>query len=487
MSFERLADALGDRLNPVLVKELRQAVQGRFMASVLIAVLAILLVTLGIMISSQNDQVFESGVETSLGPAFFSAFYSLIFFTALFCLPIWTGARLLAERSAGSLDLIYATTLGPRKILSGKIGANAVIALALYSVSLPFVCLTYLLRGIDLPSILVVMCLSFAVVLIAVEMALFLAALVVSRLLRVVFGLGFLVFLLILYGTLVGVGIEMIEKGVGSSLATAGFWEAAGPVTLCLLFLAGLLWELSVALLKPSSANRALPVRAYVTLGWSLAGLGLWAWSLRGSPGNWLEGWYSLSLMLFLPALVVGVCGPEGLGPRLRRQLPRHPLLRSLAFPFWSGAVSGLVWASAMIAFSIGIGLAAGRGGSTTSWAETSTGLAAYGLAYCLAGLALRRRFFNHVLSPGRTWIPVLLLAALGTLLPPALALLVLPRGAAGLWLLPSLIAPFDEELRGATPAAGFAAAAFFTAVNLRWLKRQILDFKPAPNTSKRE
>ena len=114
------------------------------------------------------------------------------------------------------------------------------------------------------------------------------------------------------------------------------------------LAVTGLFFVLSVALISPPSANRALPIRIYLTVFWLLGGLLTWRWVAQTSePGRMLL-WTSLTFAIMVMALVVVISNSDQLSQRVRRAIPRFAWKRFFAFFFFNGAAGGLIWAAAI-------------------------------------------------------------------------------------------------------------------------------------------
>src|SRR5262249_203463 len=131
---------------------------------------------------------------------------------------------------------------------------------------------TYLLRGIDIPSILLVLGLDFLAVLLGTQLAIFLGAVPANWGLKVLLGLAGLGCLGLLFGFALEGSIELLNSGLGSRLDNVEFWLIAGSVVTVIVTVTGLLFAWSVAVVSPPSSNRALPVRFYVLAGWLVTG-----------------------------------------------------------------------------------------------------------------------------------------------------------------------------------------------------------------------
>ena len=144
---------IDDAFNPIVVKELRQAVQGKFVAAVLIVLLIIQLTAVGLIIINSRDisTTYNAGRDA------FMILQSIMLGICLLFVPAYTAFRLGSERSDSNVDLLFITTIRPRAIIGGKIFASLAITVLIFSACMPFMVFTYWLRGIDLPSIFVLM------------------------------------------------------------------------------------------------------------------------------------------------------------------------------------------------------------------------------------------------------------------------------------------------------------------------------------------
>ena len=85
---------------------------------------------------------------------------------ALTCLgfvPLYAGVRLSLERNDANIDLLFVTTITPGAIIRGKYLTAMALTLLIFSACMPFITFTYLLRGIDLPTIFYCLAVGFLV------------------------------------------------------------------------------------------------------------------------------------------------------------------------------------------------------------------------------------------------------------------------------------------------------------------------------------
>ena len=122
------ASAAGDRVNPVAVKEFRQAVQSRWVIAIL---MLFLLVNLGIvggylMLSPDADTSIDGGRNV------FMLLLGILLITCIGFVPIYTGIRLSMERNDANIDLFFVTTITPAAIVRGKYFSALALTLLIF-------------------------------------------------------------------------------------------------------------------------------------------------------------------------------------------------------------------------------------------------------------------------------------------------------------------------------------------------------------------
>jgi hypothetical protein len=484
-ALARAADWVDDRLNPIVVKELRQAVQGRFVVAVLFLFLLVSLVTTGgILMSVRVDDV-----SSSPGRWVLTTLQGILVATCLLFLPLYATVRLAAERSDVSVDLLFATTLSPWAVVRGKLFATLLLAVLIYSACMPFMTVTFLLRGVDLPTIALVLATGFVAVTVGIQAGIAAACITTHRGFRVVLGLALLVGLGFLYSGTMGMSFAWAHYGAWLGPSPAQFW--AVTLTSLEFALSGLviLHVASVSLLSPPSANRALPLRITATAVWLVNGVIGAVWSLTTTlPGNeedLLAMWSLGSAALFSGGFLVAVCEREELGSRVTRRIPRSLLARLAAFLFYSGAAGGVAWSTLGAGVSIAV-VALWRdifapAGISRELVTIPAGLFLYTAAYGLTALLVRRKLLGRWLRPEHTWLLAAALAALGTALPVLAAFFLFGPNAFDRhpWCLLgcplALVGDREEDF------ALYFTAAWALAVGLvqaRWFGRQVVRFR---------
>lgn len=142
----------GDRLNPLVVKEVRQGLRTRvFWVCFSLLLVACLVLSL---VAYANTQGASYSRE---GRTYFFSFFVCLGVVHFGVIPFNAYRSLAREREDETWVLLLLTGLGPRRILRGKM-ASFLVQAALYASAVgPFLLFSYFLNGIDLPTILMVL------------------------------------------------------------------------------------------------------------------------------------------------------------------------------------------------------------------------------------------------------------------------------------------------------------------------------------------
>jgi hypothetical protein len=276
-------------------------------------------------------------------------------------------------------------------------------------------------------------------------------------------------------------------------MADPNFWLGALAAVILGIAVTGLFFVLSVALISPPSANRALPVRIYLTLFWGLSGLLSLGWSWQTGDGLWMLVWTYWTAGLMVIVLVATISNSDQLSLRVRRTISRPPWKRFAAFLFFNGAAGGLVWVVGIFGATYLIGHAVTpviRTSAATmteeDWHKLST-MAAYACAYALTALFIHRKFLpGH--PPKLTGLLAVLLAA-GWAIAPSIFLFFANRlswkTVEGLQLGNVFNVGFDRDHNHLVYHECFACGWLLLALvlNTAWFLRQVRNFQPPAET----
>jgi hypothetical protein len=251
-------DRLSDRLSPIVVKEVRQMVRGReFNYSFSLSIIAGLIVAF-IAGTSATSGTGDAGIRI------FSSLMACLALVGLIVAPLGAFSALRNERMERTLDLVTVTTLSPLRIVIGKLTAQAVKLMTLFAALAPFVAMSFLLGGIDFPTILYSLASLFIWSLWACAAALFLSCLSKSRAISgLIFG-GMIVVLLFVLGVS-GLGTIILRTlipgprgGIGPGLPFSPggggslWWSFAGMALGCLVTMVNLILLAENRLLLPT-------------------------------------------------------------------------------------------------------------------------------------------------------------------------------------------------------------------------------------------
>jgi hypothetical protein len=482
---------IDDVLNPIVVKELRQAVRSRFVSGALIFLLVIQFAVVGlyVMFTAGDSASFSEGRNINL------ALSGVLFFSCVIFVPLYAGVRLAWERSETQMDLMYISTISPGAIVRGKLFCAAAVTVLIYSACMPFMTFTYLLRGVDLPSVFIMLAIEFVEVLLAAQVTIFVACVPASRFFKVLLGLATFAGLWIYAGIAVEMlGAAMLVRG-GTIYSGWPFW--AGFLTSLALaaMLMGYLYFLSVAMISPPSADRMRPVRLYLMALWLASGVLALVWTWSGSRWEPWEAWawfWSFALAFYTPIVL---SEREAWGPRIRAGIPRSRLARAVALLLTTGSAGGIFWVlfMAFLTWAIcSLVISAMKtygfvpGDPTPGGALIIAGIVLYGAAYGLTATLIRKLLGLAKLHipAGLTWLIAYMLVVFGSLGPYVLRFfLYFNEGASVIfqdraWIVTSPIMITQDTFRELRliVAAFWACGAF--VLTAPWLLRQIASFR---------
>ncbi len=349
---------IGDCLNPILVKETRRALKSRQFIITFLLVLGACWVATIIGVAAIGPAIFYAAAGSTL---LFSYFVILAFPLAI-VVPYSAFRSLAAEREDNTYDVLSITALGPRQIISGKLGsATAQMAIYLSAVA-PCLAFTYLLRGVDVLTIALLLVHSFLASLGLSMIGLFLATLSKVRYGQIFISVVFVAGLIGAFSC--GIGLAMALLSEAYMYVTAGWFWAANlawftgfATTFALLFFA------AASMITFASENRSTPLRIAMLVqqvcwvGW----MG-YIWAVNENSGRIVS--FIVALFAGLYWYIMGTLLSSErplMSERVKRRLPNSFLGRLLFSWFNPGPASGYVFvvanATAVAAVSF-IGLA---------------------------------------------------------------------------------------------------------------------------------
>lgn len=486
--LKRMVDKGDAWINPIVVKELRQAMRSRFV--ILLVMLFLLVQIVALAIYLLNTDVSGEAMNFYAGRELFETFMVILLVAGIVCIPAYAAARLSSERTDINVDLIFITALPPRMIISGKFLATMMLAVLIYSACMPFMTFTYILRGIDLPTIAA--CLGFSILMIAfcIQAAIFCGCMAGNKYVKSLLGLSFIGGLFTALGMSIGFCDDMIRRGVDSP----GFLEVAATATVLILLGTAGLYMLSVAAILPPSANRALPVRLFILVAWLVGGGLALYWALEHSEEEAIGAWCLCSVVTFCAGLLMSISERDTLGVRVTRQIPRSSLLRRGAFLLYSGAAGGVIFCSLLITVTLISSLCLFSLPSLhlrrtiEEILAGSAGMALSVFSYAMLAVLVRRLFWPKKLPHSYLWAVTLVLMVAGMVGPLLISAIVVNSPL--LWIGNPFTGFFYSHSYQQDAGSVFFAwvivwSVILAVVNLPWFVGQIRAFRPYADTER--
>ncbi len=344
--IEAMLERWGERLNPILVKEARQAMKSRQFS----ITFALLLICgwgwsiIGVALTYPGIYYAPTGIFMLTG------YYFILALPMLLVVPFSAFRSLASEREDGTYELLSISTLGARQMVTGKLGSAILQMLVYYSAIAPCIAFTYLLRGIDVISIGLLLFYTFCVSVILSAVGLVFAGLARSRQWQVLVSVVLLLGLAAVawaWGIMVAVmlseGIEQIPKDAAEFWWIQMMLLTAWATYVVLLVLAAAAQNSFPSDNRSTRIRIAMLTQTVLFVGWTAYG--------------WVQyPYWELLTMAFIFAAahwyVYGVLmsGESArLSPRVRRQLPMSFLGRVFLTWFNPGSGTGYVFAIANV------------------------------------------------------------------------------------------------------------------------------------------
>ncbi len=415
---------LPDRLNPVLLRELRQLVRRRTLPVVLGVYLAIQFLVSMAYAFGAHDSFFSvrhaSYAGAPVGEPLFNWFRgSCIFFVAA-VIPFTRLNRLLVWRQTAATDPQSVTLLTPAQRIDGH-AAGAVVAAALVILAtLPFLAFAYLLRGVSPASLLCFPIDTLAWTLPSIYLAIFLAILRLNPIgKRFIFG-ATLYFLSrsFLWDVLLAPIFDVHpDDGLPNAFLSL----------LVAVFVVWLLRAAAIARVSPRASNFRLPMRRTVSVATLLLlvlGGGIFVWDYSRTYADKHDALFTIALcplvLLFLTAFAEAAL-PDGYSRRVSAAIAPGRLRRTVQYFFFTGAENGLafVFLLQILVLSVLFGILKavqpdGILAIEATWFLTASAVCVlYVDAALLLARAVWRSLFHRRFDP--VWIPYAAFVALMT------------------------------------------------------------------------
>ncbi len=334
---------MSDRLNPILVKETRQALKSRqFIVTFLLMLIASWLISVFGTLTAGDSLEFGSA-----GRGLFTSYFVVLALAIFVVVPYSAYRGLLNERDHTTLELLNITSLSPRQLVWGKLWSAMAQVFIFYSAIAPFIAFTSMLQGFDVALVAFALGVSILLTLCLTMLTLMLAAIPQSKHLQgLMTGAIFLGLLFVISMIFSAVPMLLMET---ISFDEVEFWVGVSAVVIAGLSFFFLFTQIATAHLTFDADNRSTGIRVACTaqfvLYWSVIAfaqymLGRTAFSYSGTAAVF-AAWCLVHS---------GVCGffaateSDFVSRRVRRGIPKTTLLRLLATPFLPGGHRGFLY-----------------------------------------------------------------------------------------------------------------------------------------------
>ena len=341
----------GERLNPILVKETRQALKSKqFMITFgLLLICGWVWSILGVAIEGPG---VGHGVA---GPTMFMGYYSILAFPLMVIVPFSAFRSLAGEQEDRTYELMSITTLGPRQIVRGKLGSSVMQMLIYLSAISPCLAFTYMLRGVDFPTILFIVLYSFLGSLGLSVIGLFLGTLTSEKHWQIVLSVVWIAGLLYAFGiSIAGTG-ELIFRPGNINVLDVEFWQVNAAILTGYLAYFLLIFYAAASRITFSTDNRSTRLRVVMLLQFALAtGWMTWIWVGMASGDHDVLLVYLTMVGVHWYVMGTFMTGesPE-LSPRVKRRLPQSFLGRGFLTWFNPGPGTGYMFATVNLASAV--------------------------------------------------------------------------------------------------------------------------------------
>ncbi len=321
---------IDDRLNPILVKEVRQSLRGKYFR-----VLFWITLGVGTLIGLSVVASLGGGDSDETGQVFFMSMFGVLSAAVHCFVPFSAFLSTSAEWDENTYDLLVISNLRPRQIVQGKLLSALIQALLYYSTFGPFLVFAFLLNGVDLLSIVALLSGSLATCVALTMLGIAASSLASTKVLRVVlmalFGAGLVI------AWMFGMGMagtitfqpQMLRDPEGQTAVVAYISIAA------LIALLGN--SVANSRFAHEEENRSTSLRIMSSVVVLCASLwGAWLHSQFGGNGGLWACHSVAAAALFVPWIFF-MTEPEPLGRRIAAHVPRNSALALLAMPFLPG------------------------------------------------------------------------------------------------------------------------------------------------------
>ncbi len=426
MSYEAkliaLADKLTDYVNPILVKEARQALKSRQFV-----VTFMLLLLVSWLISSMGVMFAGPAIEYGAPGRFFVMCYVFVLeFAVLFIVPFTAFRSMQVENELSTFELLTISNLSPKKIVLGKLCSAVVQVFLFYSAIAPFIAFTSLLQGFDLLVTVFLLVAIFFWAVFACIFSIMLSSVSSNKQWATLNTLGILGLLFWqACGSFAFASMVMFES---MPFDDSDFWWGCFAFFIAFLGVFNLLQKIAESRITFEADNRSTGIRVACVLllgsQWVLlAGYAAYALTSLASLDDDLIGGLMLMSTIFIGVMGLFIATElDFMSRRVRRQIPKSKLFGFLKATLLPGGSRGYAFFLSLLALVCLLGNVFMFVGTSRhdGWMMQLNGLALYVVIYVSFASAIGR--WLHLVSaqirPAHCRVITLLVASISMMVP---------------------------------------------------------------------
>lgn len=337
---DRLIEAAGDRLNPILVKETRQSLKSRqFTLWFVLLLIGCWVTTIGAI-----AYVGPSIHYLSLGGRLLFIYYAILALPLMVVTPFSAYRSLSSEHEENTSDLLEVSSLSARQLVNGKLG-SALLQIVIYLAALaPCIAFTYLLRGVELTTIALLLAYAVFASIGLSAVGLVIAAATRQKYAQVVMSVTFTGILFMAYSGILAAASEVISWDSRLIHSERNFWYQLGLLSFFVTTFV-VVYAAAISLTTFSAANRSTALRKAAFFQQTVFIAWVAALVLQGMPREGIVTAFVTAVIYWFSAGALMTGEAPLLSLRVRRTLPQSLLGRAFGTWFNPGSSSGYIFA----------------------------------------------------------------------------------------------------------------------------------------------
>ncbi len=256
-----LAARGSERLNPVLLKEVRAALRGRWFRSTFAIVLSLAMVaSLGYLMLIPDMQ------EASSGGGYFAILAGCMALGVHGLVPFSAMLSMTAESDENTLELLQLSNLAGWRIVFGKLGSAMLQYLLIVSAFAPFLTVAFLMRGVAFSTVAYTLLSSALFCLAQCSVGIMLGSLARARMARIILLLVFALSLMWFSPMPLAFLFMMGAARMGAPVGVAGFGTFSVVLVLMCLTVVCISTAIAAGRLAHAEENQSTPMRVATSI-----------------------------------------------------------------------------------------------------------------------------------------------------------------------------------------------------------------------------